>query len=144
MLAAASDIGPGCEHARKGLRYLPRARHRTRPYDALQKGFWKLSLAIFLAGAVVSSGAVAADVYRDTPFFARENGRMVPVDPIPADVEILPLKATPDGRWLRVWWKEREGWIGTRDVRGVDVSKLRAPAAVADARRERFEDLTPR
>lgn len=97
--------------------------------------FFVAAVALFL----LCPPAIAADVFRDTPFFAREDGRMVPVDRIPADVEIVPLKATPDGQWLRVWWKEREGWIRARDVRGVDVNKLRVPAAVADA----TESLSP-
>jgi hypothetical protein len=82
---------------------------------------------------VATADGHAADVFRDTAFYAREDGKMVPVDRIPADVEIVPLKATPDGQWLRVWWKEREGWIRARDVRGADVKNLRAPAAFADA-----------
>ncbi len=89
--------------------------------------------AAALLGGLVTLPASAAEVFRDTPFYVREDGKMISTDRIPANAEIVPLKATPDGQWLRLWWKEREGWIRARDVSGVNVNALRAPSAVVEA-----------
>jgi len=89
--------------------------------------------AAVLSGTLFTAAAPAAEVFRDTPFFVREDGRMMSVDRIPADAEIVPLKATPDGKWIRLWWKEREGWIRARDVSGVNINTLRAPTAEVEA-----------